>query len=70
LFVFNLAESIKNKTTEIGNAEPGVRIPVFFSIGTVAVYLVYLYFLATDKSLNPEVSDKQKLILDQSPAFQ
>ncbi len=55
LFVFNFAENIR-----LGTQVEGVKIPLLFSVGTVAIYIAYLIFVAADKELNPPHSAEKK----------
>ncbi|MCY3414908.1 MAG: hypothetical protein INQ03_24880 [Candidatus Heimdallarchaeota archaeon] len=65
LFVFNFAEMIEGKTTH-----GGVQVPVLFSVGTVAIYIFFLIFIARDKSLSPEITEEEKIELLKAPALQ
>ena len=59
LFVYNFAEAIQGKLDLIEHAY-SVKIPVLYSVGTVAIYISYLVFLAKDKELNPQRTPQQK----------
>ena len=54
LFVFNFAENILNPAAVTG----GVKIPVLFSVGTVAIYVFFLIFITKDKSLKPSLTEE------------
>ncbi len=64
LFVFNFAENIR-----LGILHQGVEIPVLFSVGTVLIYVFYIVFVATDKEINPPLSEEQKKLVKSHPAF-
>ncbi len=68
LFVFNFAE----EQIQLANASTGlssISIPIFFSIGSAAIYIFYLYFLATDQDLNPEYSEEELEHMKTDPAL-
>lgn len=68
LFVYNFAEGITGKLDYIDGV-PQVKIPVLYSIGTVAIYVTYLIFLAKDKDLTPHASEEDKLKVKEHSAF-
>ncbi len=55
LFVFNFAENVR-----FGNQTEGIKIPLLFSVGTVAIYFAYMAFVAIDKELNPSYSEEDR----------
>ena len=66
LFVYNFAELIQGKL-DIIQKTYYVKIPVLYSIGTVAIYVSYLIFLARDKELNPQRTKQQKQQIKKQP---
>ncbi len=68
LFVYNFAEGIQGKLDTVAG-DTFVKIPVLYSVGTVAIYISYLAFLAKDKSLNPVVDEELKERKAKHPAL-
>ena len=68
LFVFNFAEQIIWLSRE-NQARDHVSIPVIFAVGTVIIYLSYLYFLANDKELNPPLTEERKEAIEEDPGL-
>lgn len=64
IFVFNFAEVLIS-----GEIRDHVRIPVLFAVGTVMIYLAYLFFLARDKELNPAPSEEKKIAMSKDPGL-
>ncbi len=64
LLVFNFAENVR-----LGTQAEGVKIPLLFSIGTVAIYIAYMIFVASDKELNPKQSEELKAEIRKSPGL-
>lgn len=69
LLVFNLAESIEGRLVTSADGLPSLKIPVLFSIGTVLIYCAYLGFLINDDSLNPDISDDDRIKIKKEPAL-
>lgn len=65
LFVFNFAENIR-----LGTQVEGVKIPLLFSVGTVAIYVAYMIFVAVDKELNPTYTEEEKATILKEPGLQ
>jgi len=68
LFVFNFAEEVIQLAQNTKGLS-SISIPIFFSIGSLAIYLAYLYFLATDKDLNPDYTPEEREEIKSDPAL-
>lgn len=64
LFVFNFAENIEGRIKSAG-----VKVPVLFSVGTVAIYIAYLIFISSDKTINPSYTKEEKNTIKQNPGL-
>lgn len=64
LFVFNFAENIEGRINSAG-----VKVPVLFSVGTVAIYIAYLIFISSDKAINPSYTKEEKNTIKQNPGL-
>ncbi len=70
LLVFNLAEGLTGKLVVDETGQTSLIIPVLYSVGTVAIYIAYLVFIALDKSLQPDMSKEQKERLKEDARLQ
>ena len=70
LLVFNLAEGLTGKLVVDDAGQTSLKIPVLYSVGTVAIYIAYLVFIALDKELQPNVPDEERAMLKKQSRLQ